>query len=235
MRLRAVDDPPAAQDPGSLRRLLQRAQEGVLNLASFSVAHALAWLLKRPEKLDLEGLADTIATGARLLLLKSRGLLPLPLTAPSQDERREEEPEHHWEDLRLFKGATDFFRHQEAAEARTYPRLTSYPDLKVKMPLPEITLAELALALEEAQRRRPPDPLPLSSNGAVSLSEKMVELEAQLTQGRRVSFRRVLAGCLSRQEQVVCFLALLQLLRRARVRVLQDHLFSDILILPASA
>lgn len=231
-----MDDPPAAHDASSLRRLLQRAQEGVLNLASFSISHALSWLLGRPDKLSLDDLADAIATGARLLLMKSRSLLPLPPTTPLQEEERAaEDPEHRWEDLRLFKAAIEFFRHQEATEAHTYPRLTSYPALKVKMPLPEITLAELTLALEETQMRRPPDPLPLSSNGAVSLSEKMAELEAQLTQGGRVSFRRVLAGCLSRNEQVVCFLALLQLLRRARVRVLQDRLFSDILILPASA
>lgn len=226
-----MQEPLALQEPGFLHRLLQRVRLGLLDLRGFFLAQALEQVLARQGTLTLADRADVILTGARLLLLKSRHLLPSPASAPPiEAEDPPEELPHPWADLGLFKGAIDFFRHQEEASARSYPRFAPYPLLQTQVLSPDITLAHLAQALEEAQRRQSPQPLPLFSSAAISLSEKMAELEEQLTQRGRVSFRRVLTRCRDRREQVVCFLALLQLMRQGRVRVLQERLFSDILI-----
>ena len=64
----------------------------------------------------------------------------------------------------------------------------------------------------------------------ISLPEKISSLDRLLSEKGSFSFSRVLAEAASRSEIIVTFLALLQLIKRRRVRVEQRTLFGEIVV-----
>src|SRR5262245_17525536 len=71
-----------------LLHLIEREELDITSVALVTVADQYMQVLRQNEQLNLDALADFIWIGARLLLIKSRALLPRP---PAVDGIEEEE------------------------------------------------------------------------------------------------------------------------------------------------
>ena len=70
----------------------------------------------------------------------------------------------------------------------------------------------------------------------VKLSDKMSSIRKTVTERKKpVSFRGLLNAQSTKEEVIVTFLAILELMKDGSVRIVQEHLFDDIMISPGDA
>ncbi len=183
------------------------------------------------EETNMDVLADFVAIGAKLLLLKSRALLPQEPGAPEEGEEEDigEELARLLIEYRRFKEAASALREREDQGLRSYPRLGIAPDVPFSLGLERVTLRKLSRIFREALQR-----LPLEEEAGtidrqrVSVRDKVEEILAALVGSGQISFRQLVSACRSRLEVVVSFLAVLELMKSSRLRAEQSELFGDI-------
>lgn len=220
------------QFEGPLDLLLQLVESKELDISTVSLATVteqyLDYLGTIEERFP-EELADFLVVATKLLLLKSRLLLPdLPVDDDDEETLAAQ--------LRIYKDYLDASHSLEAMIAKRrflYGRPTG--SLKIEpvfSPPPGLAASELRevfrevlvgievfISLPEERLRR-----------TVSLQERITDLQALIQENLTVSFKNILAKAESRSEVIVTFLALLELVKRRIVHVRQHEHFGDIAI-----
>ena len=219
------------QFTGPLDALLQLVEERKVPITELSISAVTEQYLQyldTLEEADPNDLADFLVVAAKLLLLKSKALLPQ--FAPEEDEGP-----NLIDQLRLYKMFVVASRQLEArwlAALRSYGR--SEPIRVVVDPTPpaNVTIDSLRLSMTKlVQRLKPPKPLPFTTiDRTVSLKEKIAHLRQLLTQHGSINFFTMVADRASRTDVIVGFLALLELVKQQAAAVDQDTLFGDIVI-----
>jgi segregation and condensation protein A len=222
---------------GPLDLLLHLIEERELEITKVSLAAVTDQYLdymSQVEELRPDRLADFLVIAAKLLLIKSRTLLPQPPEQPEEEEEEEDvgdELVRRLIEYRRFKNAAQELRTREEQGLRAYARLLVTPEPQPAFRLEGVTLDALLEAVRQAMMAQPTGLVdevvtPLS----ISLPEKIAQLETLLTERRRFSFTGMLKEAKSRSEIVVTFLALLQLMKRRKVVVEQQELYGEILV-----
>lgn len=218
-----------------LLRLIEREELDITTIALAQVAdHYLAHVrsLEHPEP---QALAEFVSLAARLLLIKSRVLLPRP-AAQQRTASADPDAEALAEQLRLYR------RYQQLAlllntcqeqERASFPRpvpLTLDRDL-----LPPVVTYIPADLLAALQRRRqltlPVEAVALISLGPrLTVGEVSVRIKRLLAMQAWFCFDDLLDPVVNREAVIVIFWTLLELLKRQVIIVEQDQLFGQITI-----
>jgi segregation and condensation protein A len=119
---------------------------------------------------------------------------------------------------------------REQANLRTYLRIAPPPKIEPKLDLSNITLENLVAAAEDAfAKEKAKKPLAtVISAPRVTIREKIELITKVMKEMQHASFSALTKGSTSRLEIVVTFLAMLELIKRYRVRARQEGLFSEI-------
>jgi len=174
-------------------------------------------------------LADFLVIAARLLVIKSRSLLP----PTEQDEEEEDVGEDLAQQLReykRFKEAAQKLREMEDRGLRAYQRIALPPQSEKRLVPGEIPLAELLEALKRALQARPPMP---AVDGVVApvtvrIADRIRVIASLLRRYHRVRFSTIMRRAHSRLEVIVSFLAMLEMSKQQRLRATQEKPFGDI-------
>ncbi len=221
---------------GPLDLLLHLIEERELDITKVSLAAVTDQYLeymRQVEELQPDKLADFLIVAAKLLLIKSRMLLPQP-----PDEIGEEEEEDVGDELvrrlveyRKFKNAAAELQAREEQGMRAYARLLAPAEPQRSFRLEGVTLDALAEAVHQAMMTQPSSTVDtVVMRLHVSLPEKIAHLETLLANEGRFSFNALLKKAKSRTEIIVTFLALLQLIKRRKAVVEQRELYGEILV-----
>jgi segregation and condensation protein A len=220
-----------------LLHLIEREDLDITRVSLVQVTDQYIAALRAQESLDLRALADFVAVGARLLLLKSRALLPR-----SADELAEDELEadaiatdltEQLEEYRAYKNAASYLRQLEEAGHHSYTRLAPPPEEWLPTGLEKVTLKKLMSALSKALERLPPAPEPERlQRQMVNIAVRRFNLMGQVRRYGRVSFARLIADCETRLEAIVTFMAILDLLKTEDLRAEQESAFGEIVLMP---
>lgn len=178
-------------------------------------------------------LAEFARVAARLLVLKSRALLPRP-------EIIEQEPDvddlaQQLREYQRAKQAAESFLELQRAGLRTFvrPSVVDLPPPKIVLVPPPIDHLRRALLRTLARVRVEPEVAALRR--VVTIGEMLERLRGRIARvGHRARFHEMV-GSTERDETVIGFIALLALWRRGEVHVEQDGLFADIHVKPAGA
>jgi segregation and condensation protein A len=218
---------------GPLDLLLDLIQRAELDITTLSLALVTDQYLAYIRGME-EGHADEISIflviAARLLQIKSEALLPRQAARMPGEE---DTAQSLVDQLRLYKRYKEIGQWLDArqqAGLRTYLRVAAPPKVEPKLDLSNVTLESLQHAALTAFSRTP-DKEPLASVIAapkITIREKINLIGRALRQLSHASFHALLGNKPSRLEVVVTFLALLELIKRYRVEVHQESLFSDI-------
>lgn len=205
-----------------LLRLIEKAELPISEVSLIAVTGQFLAFVEESGGIRPEALAEFTAIGARLVLLKSRSLLPRPAEA-EEDDIGEELVSRLLEYQAIKTAALRMAKHQLSGQ-RSFARLASISTPKNDQ------LAPLALhqpiALARAIRRRlsiVPSPRQLI-DGRERIPIRVM-LERALTivaPGRRVRFVDVVGDGATREEAMTSFLAVLVLVRR-RVFDAEQH------------
>lgn len=224
---------------GPLDVLLAAVEGGDLDAARVPVAAVVIQYLRyRAEVGAAAGeTAEFVGMAGRLMLLKSRALLPRP-PAPVPAEEPPADLALVLAEYRRFKDAAAVLRDREEEGLRTFARLAPPPQLPPGTGLSQVTLDRLVAIVRDVLARQTPEPAATVPRETVTVREKIGQLDALLTARGRLSFVEVISASRSRIEVVVAFMAVLELVRRGRAVAEQSERFGDIWIaalVPAEA
>ena len=226
-----------------LLHLIERNQLEITTISLVSVTDQFIHYVRTWEGLaPLPQLAEFVAMAARLLLIKSRSLLPAPprVEAHNDDSDPLEDAEQLRKRLLEYKMAREIaqaLRERELAGLQSFPRpgrLLNAESMADFQPPQIIGVSAAALAavfrrVLTEKRLSQPEELPLP---AVTVAEKIEEVERLLKAEGSTTLEAVLQRATSRFMVVVLFLAVLELWHQSRLIVRQDDLFGPIEIEP---
>jgi segregation and condensation protein A len=220
------------QFEGPLGVLLELVNKGKLEVSQVSVGRITSEYLAKVRGLQgvsAEDLSEFLQLGARLLYIKSLALLPQP---DAQEQTRELD--------QLSRELNEYRRYQEAARLlsgrahlRTWPRPAGPHLAPHELPLPNLSLDQLAAAFSRALQLAPEAPPTAVIKPHLSLETVTAKLEKRLSGG--FALHTVIEGCRDRLEIIVTFLAVLELVRSGAAKVSQASQFEPVLVEAARA
>lgn len=218
---------------GPLGLLIELVERNQLAVTEISVAAITAQYLERIRQLgdqDPDQLSEFLQLGARLLYIKSLALLP-----------RESAIEQAEELAKLNLELDEYRRYQAAARALaqrgsegSWARPVVSRLAPADLPLPTVTIAELAEAFGRALRRMEPARPEQTLSRHLTQADMAAALRRRLKAGS-FTLESLLADLHNRLEVIVTFLAVLELMRDGELQLAQTGQFSPITVEPTRA
>jgi segregation and condensation protein A len=212
-----------------LLHLIRDQKLDILDLPMASVTKQYMGYLLLMEELNLEIAAEFIAMAAQLVQIKSRMLLPVPPKEGEAEDPREEliqkllayqavkeaakelsEMECNWLNV-MYTRSLDI---QEHARTEEEPIAA--------------TLADLLGAYRDALKRMLPPPPVEVRTPSKSLEQRIHEVLELLHDTDWLPFVELLIQSRSREDLVLTFLALLELVKSGRAKLVQTEIFGEI-------
>ncbi len=217
---------------GPIHELVRRAHAGEVDLREVDLASLVRGYLEgMRQEVDLEEATEFLWAAAVLVEMKSRLLLPPkpapPEAPPEEAADLEERLRQHLEEYRVFREAAEALAALEAVQRRVFTRPADQTSAG-ELPLVGLTVDDLFAAfrrvLQRSQRRVEEVPAE-----GVTVADRMRAILAALASAPEgVLFEALFEPESPRIVVIVTFLALLELVRRRRVRVAQTEPFGPI-------
>jgi segregation and condensation protein A len=218
-----------------LLHLIQRDEIDIRDIPIARITQQFLHVLEMMRLLDLEVSGEFLVVAATLMRIKARMLLPVvEIGGDDEGPDPREELVQRLLEYRTFKEAAGQLKGREEKQRLLYERgATPDEDDAGPLPLAPASLFSLLDALDRVLARLPERQVLDVAGEAYDIETKMTELSSRVRRAQRLSFTLLLEECRSRLEVIVTFLALLELLRMARLTVEQETPFSEIWVEPA--
>lgn len=213
-----------------LLRLIEREELDVTSVALARVTDQYLAHVRAMDAPDPASLSAFLVVAARLLLLKSRALLPRP---PATDDQEPDDDSdalvRQLQEYQRFRQLASLLRLYEGR--RMYVRFA--PPVARRTVRLDHTVADLIAAV---QRRKQlalpldPSPVALPVPKIVSVHEMIERIHARLLARPWAAFEEITSLAAQRVEVVVAFWAVLELWKRHIIEVEQADLFGTIVI-----
>lgn len=217
---------------GLLVELIEKEELDITEVCLAKIADQyIEYIREHSKKIEPEETADFLVVAAKLLLVKSRALLPF-LSTEGEEEIKEFEDQ-----LRMYK---EFLEATEKIEviigkkrfsfAREFNRAAVLAYANVFSPPKKLTAKDLgALFNEIIKNIKPIEKLEEKNlERTVSLEDKILAIERALLEKIKFSFDHILLSAQNKTEVIVSFLALLELIKQRSVAVAQGEIFGEI-------
>lgn len=218
-----------------LLELIGARQLDITQLSLAAVAEQFWQTVQAAGELDPEVAADFLVVASKLVLIKSRTLLP-EFSAAVEEEASE--LERQLKLYREFVEASKLLGQMALAGRFTYPRRLSVAALTPTFsPPPAVQPSILAAAFVRLrQGLEPALRLPRQVMERVkTVAERLRELLALVSRRAELTFSQLTGSRVSRTERIISFLALLELVKRAAVEAQQLEHFGEISIVRTKA
>jgi segregation and condensation protein A len=220
--------------------LVRRHELDVLNIPLARVTEQYLEILAALEQIDVDAVGDFLELATRLMELKSRMMLP------RQEEVEEEQIEDPRQDLvqqllqyKQYKDAALLLEERGREWQLRLARCAD--DLEVGAPdvsgqtIQQVELWDLVSAFGRVMREKSTSRTTRIVHDETPIESHMQRILARLAGEARVAFSSLFTGELTRSQLAGVFLALLELIRNAKVCVEQADLFGEIWISNASS
>lgn len=219
------------QFEGPLELLLSLIEKEKLDVTKLSLATVadqyLEYIVR--EAVPLSHLAQFLSVASRLILLKSRALLPV-LSFTEEEAEDIEDLEQRLREYRRFHDASIRLGKLFFLGYRSFHRELSVVTSEVFAPPKTLKITDIR---EAFFRVLSGIPLPMCLEERVmedvmTIENRMASLRERISRSAEIAFSEVVAQSKDRFEVVVSFLALLELVRRKMFEVDQGELFGEI-------
>ncbi|MEI8096812.1 MAG: segregation/condensation protein A [Candidatus Moraniibacteriota bacterium] len=222
------------QFEGPLDLLLSLIEKEKLDITSVSlakVADQYLEYLKGEEIVSLENLSSFLSIAARLLLIKSRALLPI-LEFTDEEEESMDDLEIRLREYKRFREVAGKLNMLFGEKRNSYARESFLGMQVVFYPPSGLTADDLKMHFSNVLGEIPIlEILPEKEIEAIiTLEEKIIELQRTLSSRVESSFSQMIREGAPRVEVIVSFLAILEMVKQRFIFVEQEKFFSDIRI-----
>ena len=227
---------------GPLELLYQLVKKNEIDISEVSLAKISDQYLKYLEQMrefDIDLASEFLIIAAELIEIKIKALLP------EENELEEEESEHELitrlREYELFKNIAQMLKKWEKEAGNRYQAEVNIEELMPEMLQVdlEISASELQQLIVKALTAEKKEETEILKNPSLeylkeekfNISNKIRDILKDIRQtNQQVSFFNLIKEENNQLEIVVSLLALLELMKRKRIRVVQDSNFSDIRI-----
>jgi segregation and condensation protein A len=222
-----------------LLHLIEENEIDIYNIPIALITQQYLDYLDRAGQMDLELTSEFIVMACTLLSIKARMLLPTPIIETADDEQEldpREELVQRLLEYKEYKEKAKVFQELEERQSRCFWREIDDAQLLKKFPPPNpigtVTWEDLAHVfsniLEKVEKR---EQIISLSREEITVRDKTEYIMAMLQEKPQgLSFYQLIATAVSKEEVIVTFLALLELVKLGKVFVRQKNLFKDIYI-----
>jgi len=216
---------------GPLDLLLQLIEQEELDISQVSLAKVtdqyLAYLDANKD-LPAGELADFLTVATKLLVIKSKLLLP------QMADEEEDSAEQLEAQLKMYK---EYLAASKKIEALLTEKKYSFTRERLPLdfrpafsPPPSLGVGDLTAVFEEILKRiEYVTSLPRKiMERVVSLQETVSGIREALSRAQKMSFKEVIANAKSKHEVVISFMALLELIKSGEAAVKQKGIFDEI-------
>ncbi len=211
--------------------LIKRDEIDITDIPIATITAEYLSMLKLLDSCDLEVAGEYIVMAATLIRIKAAMLLPRDPESPDEEDPREELIQALLE-YRKYKEASAELRAHEDSELEIYARSDLAPG-----PLPsesrfvmDATLHDLLAAFRDVLARVEPETFRRVEAEDLTVEQRIAQLEDMLVRDDEVEFAALFLTLPTRWLIIVTFLALLELARLRRIRLVQARPFERILV-----
>ena len=225
------------QYEGPLDLLLDLIRKQEINIYDIPIAHITAQYLDylhRAVALDIELSSEFVYMAATLIHIKSKLLLPrdpeLDKIAPEEDPR--EELVHRLLEHERFKNAAEMLQQKRVVEEAVWsnPQIQQFL-LTDEGPALAVTIFDLVKTFQTVLERNKNRPVYEIGKDTVTVPEMIRFLQHELARARRrglLSATELFERQGSRRAMIVLFLAILEMVKRQSIELIQGEAFGDI-------
>jgi segregation and condensation protein A len=212
-----------------LLHLIREQKLDILDLPMAEVTRQYMDYLHLMEELNLEIAAEFVAMAAQLLQIKSRMMLPRPPAETGEEDPREDLVQRLLDYQQVKAAAQELAARESSWQSVVFtPGLDIQEHARVEDEPIKATLFDLLGAYREALRRLLPPPPVQVRTAPKTLDQRIRELLESLTGERWHAFDSLLATSRTREDLVLTFLAVLEMVRTGQVRLVQPEPFGEI-------
>lgn len=214
-----------------LLQLIEQQQLDISTLALASVTEQFLLYIKNLQEKNPINLADFLAIAAKLLVIKSKSLLP-NLDLGIEEEEAAFDLTAQLLLYKKYKEAAKYLKNLDLRRKQSWVREGEFSDRITFLPDQQINVDSLALSLRNlAQELKDIIRLPHHvMKEVVSISEKIAHIQKLISDKLETSLSSLLEGAKSKTEVIVTFLALLELTKQRILVVEQSGIFAEIII-----
>lgn len=212
-----------------LLHLIKQEQVNIYDIPIARITDEYLRYLRLMEKMDITVASDFLVMAAQLIETKTKMLLPRdPFAEESLDEAidpREELIQRLLEHQK-FKSAAQMLWTKSTIEQSVFPR--GKTDADEQTAEISVTVFDLISTFQKILARQKEEIALEIEREEMSLAEMLAELKKQLAAGGKFNLTEFFAKARNRRELILAFLAALELVRAASVRLVQPQIFGDI-------
>jgi segregation and condensation protein A len=230
-----------------LLHLIDKAEVDIYNIPIKEITDQYLEVLHSMQELELEVTSEFLVMAATLLAIKSKMLLPKPpIEIMADDDMDWDSMDGDFDprlelvnkliEYRKYKGIADHLREKELERSLIYTReavdLTPYVQQSEVNPVEGLQLSDLLLAFRKALRKQVNrNRISMIQRDEISVKDRIRQVAEVLQEaGGKLLFSNLLSEDNTREEIVVTFLALLELMKMKQIVCYQHKLFEDIVI-----
>jgi segregation and condensation protein A len=220
---------------GLLLKLIEKEEMDVTQISLAKIADEYVHYIRSSSTIQPEEMADFLVVAAKLLLIKSRALLPY--LYPEEEAEMEELEQR----LKMYKEYVDAAEKIEKILGkkkfmfpRTFNRKAILANADTFSPPKQLKAEDMTMVYEDLLHRlRPAQKLEEKRlEKKISIEDKILSIRQLIAKRIKFSFNRVLEGADNSTDVIVSFLAALELMRQREVRLEQEMLFGEIFVEP---
>jgi len=209
--------------------LIERQKLKITEVSLAEVADQFLAYLEKADNIELGQLADFLAVASKLILIKSKALLPM-LELTEEEEEDIEELKWRLEEYKKFKKAAAKIGAIDREGKMFYSR-QSYSGTEIAfLPPKDISLDDLKNSFQNVLNKIPKveELVQKTIKETISLKDRIKLLQQSLSERIELSFNSTVSKSASRVEIVVTFLAVLEMIKQRVVIVEQAGMFEEI-------
>lgn len=214
---------------GPLDLLLTLIENQKLDICKISISLVTNDYLKiiANMKQSSEDVADFLVVASRLLYFKSKSLLP---TTANEIEEEIDDLEQQLKEYQKFKQASKELE-DILKKGKTVFTARIKPDLPPIFKGPEnVTIDGLVKILIDLISKLPEGDKETKLEPKVNLQEKLALLRQVITEKKKINLREIFRHARTKTEIIVTFLAVLELVRKKEVSLIQKTNFGDLIL-----
>ncbi|MCK5084452.1 MAG: segregation/condensation protein A [Candidatus Pacebacteria bacterium] len=211
--------------------LIEKEKLEITDVSLAQVADQFLEYLKTVQEISPENLADFLLIAGKLILIKSKAILPI-LELEKEEKEDIEELKARLQEYKKFKEAAQELRKLENRKKMLFSR-QSYSGMKtIFCPPIKFSILDLQSTFENVLDKIPKVEILVKETikKVISIKDKIEYLKKNLIERIEMTFHGAVSNNKNKVEIVVTFLAMLELVRNNIVSVEQEEMFGEIRI-----
>lgn len=220
---------------GPLDLLLELILKNKLEITDISLSQVadefIGYMQENSELIGPEHLADFLLIAGKLVLIKSRAILPL-LELEKEEEEDIEELKRRLRDYKRFKDIFPHIKSLYESKSRFYDKPGYTGVGAVFCPPRNLKLEDMEGLFALAMTK-----MPVKENVGekvriikISIADKINEIRQKIFDRVQITFRSLTSSSQNKVEVIVTFLAMLEMVRKNQAAIDQDEMFGEISI-----